>query len=68
MCEFSKYPANLIALGDFSENCANGLGTLPFCNSHWRRSWRYDRSGAQTVTLEKDVKIYSDQATARGFA
>ena len=59
MCEFSKYPANPIALGDFSKNCANGLGTLPFCNSRWRRGWSCDRSASQAATLVKHMKIYS---------
>jgi hypothetical protein len=59
MCEFSKYPANPIALGDFSKNCANGSECLLFPNSRWIWSWSYDRIGAWTATLEKDMKIYS---------
>ena len=60
MCEFGEYSANSIPFEDFSKNCANGFGSLPFCNSRWRRGWRCDRSGSWTATLEKDMKIYND--------
>jgi hypothetical protein len=64
MCEFSKYPANSIALGDFGKNCANGSGRLLFPNSRWIWGWSLDRSGSWATTSAKVVKIYIRAAAA----
>jgi hypothetical protein len=59
MCEFSKYPANPIALGGFGKNCADGLGRLLIPNSCWIWDWSFDRSGSWATISAKVVKIYS---------